>query len=390
MTIQSSLFYGMAFARFAAMRTISKQHRPVSGTHTLADALDQPHNLLTPVRLLMALGVLLGHSFVVFLGNTGPEPLILFDITISYAAVNGFFILSGLLITRSFDRRPDVVRFIVARALRLFPALIVLSLVAVMIFGPLFSSLGLMAYFSDLSVWRYLCDVLTFGDTSGGPPQIFPNNPWAGEFSASLWTLRFEVIAYGGSLILGLLGLSRSRTRVLGVFVLSVLAFMAVRVMPADMLPAPFMDLTRLSMAYLLGATLYAWRDCVRISGRLALGVTALALLFGPTASYEIMLNFALAAGVLMVGFGLPVRFAPLARIPDLSYGIYIWQWPVMQSLYHLGMASNPFIMMMLSLPISALIAAASWYSIEKPALAYKTPLANWVLSRVILSRKTA
>lgn len=360
------------------------QNRP----QTLGEALDNPVNLLTPVRLLMALGVLLGHSYVNFLGDSAPEPLILFNITISYAAVNGFFILSGLLITRSFDRRPDIVRFIVARALRLFPALIVLSLLAAFLFGPIFTELSPMAYFTDPGTWRYVCDVLTFGDTSGGPPQIFQNNPWPGEFSASLWTLRYEVMAYAGSLILGIAGLSRTRTRVLSVFILSVLAFIVVRIVP-DMLPAPFLDLTRLASAYLLGAVLYAWRDQVRISVPLALAVTVVAMVFGPTSSYEIMLNFALAAWILVIGFGLPARFAPLSRIPDLSYGIYIWQWAVMQSLNHLGLANDPYTMMAMALPISAGIAALSWFFVEKPALAYKTPLANW-LKAGVKARKTA
>jgi peptidoglycan/LPS O-acetylase OafA/YrhL len=366
----------MALAVIPAMSIKSAHQQTSPLAPTLAEALEKPVNWLTPVRLLMALGVLLGHSFVVFLGDTSPEPLILFDITISYAAVNGFFILSGLLITRSFDRRPDWLRFVVARLLRLFPAMIVLALAAVLVFGPAFSALSPLAYFSDTQVWRYLCDVLSFGDTSGGPPGIYPNNPWSGEFAASLWTLRYEVIAYGGSLALGLLGLARSRTQVLAVFILSVLAFMGVRIMP-DVLPPQALDLTRLAMAYLLGACLYSWRDSIKISVPMALGLVVLALMFGPTPSYEIMLNFALAALVLVVGFGLPARFAPLARIPDFSYGIYIWQWPVMQSLYHLGWSHNPFSMMLMALVISTGFAAMSWYWIEKPALALKTPLAN-------------
>ncbi len=353
-----------------------------SRTPTLAEALDRPVNLFTPVRLFMALGVLLGHSFIVLNNDGASEPLILFNITISYAAVNGFFILSGLLITRSFDQRADVVRFVTARVLRLFPALIALSLAAVLLFGPVFTLLTPAAYFTDISIWRYLCDVLTFGNTSGGPPQIFPFNPKAGEFSNALWTLRYEAIAYGGTLCLAVLGLSRSRIRVLAVFVLTVFAFIAVRTVP-DLLPDQLMDLTRLGMAYLLGAVLYAWRDTIRICGRTAMIIVALALLFGPTSSYEIMLNFTLAAGVLMVGFGLPVAFAPLARIPDLSYGIYIWQWPLMQSLYHVGFVRDPYTMMILALPLSALFAAVSWYWIEKPALALKTPLAAWVKGRL-------
>ena len=368
----------MALAVLAVMRAkLTHKPRP-----TLADALERPANLLTPVRLLLALGVVLGHSFVNILGDSAPEPLILFNITISYAAVNGFFILSGLLISRSFDRNPDLIRFVVSRVLRLMPALIVLSLMAVFVFGPVFTSLSPWAYFTDMQTWRYLCDVLSFGNTSGGPPQIYANNPWAGEFSASLWTLRYEAMAYAGTVLIGLTGLARTRTRVLALFAGSIMAFMLVRALP-DFLPNAFIHLSRFAMAYLLGALLYAWRDTVRIDGRWALAAVAVALLFGSTASYEIALNFALAAGVLMIGFGLPAAFAPLARIPDLSYGIYIWQWAVMQSLYHWGIARDPYTMMALAIPLSAVIAALSWYAIEKPALAHKAPLTAWLHGRL-------
>ncbi len=368
----------MAFAAPAAMSTKMTHLRPA----TLAEALNRPANLLTPVRLLLALGVVLGHSFVNIIGDGDPEPLILFNITISYAAVNGFFVLSGLLISRSFDRNPDLIRFVVARILRLMPALIVLSLLAVFVVGPLFTALPLSAYFTDSQTWRYLCDVLTFGNTSSGPAQIYPDNPWAGEFSASLWTLRYEAFAYTGTVLIAVTGLARTRTRVLALFTASVVAFVVVRAWP-DMFPDPFIHLSRFAMAYLLGAVLYAWRARIRISVPLALAVTAVALLFGPTASYEIFLNFVLAAWILVIGFGLPPVLLPLARMPDFSYGIYIWQWAVMQSIYALNLARDPLTMMALAIPASAAIAALSWYGIEKPALAQKRPLTAWLKGKI-------
>ncbi len=356
---------------------------------TLGAALDRPVNFLTPARLLMALGVVLGHSFVAIYGAARPEPVQLFNMTISYVAVNAFFILSGLLITRSYYRNPDLIRFVSARILRLFPALVVLALAAALVVGPLVTSLSAAAYFTDWGTWRYICDVLTFGDSSGGPPQIFANNPWHGEFSASLWTLRYEAMAYGGTVLIARFGLMRDRTAALLLFTLSVIAFLGLRALPDGALPDPFTHLTRFAMAYMLGATLYMWRDALKLDLKIALGVIAVALIFGPTASFEVVMNFALAAFILMVGFMLPAAFAPLTRLPDLSYGIYIWQWPVMQSLYHYGLARDPLTMLLMALPISAGIAALSWYLVEKPALRRKVPMAVWLKTR-LTGRKTA
>lgn len=348
---------------------------------TLAEALHQPANLFTPVRLILALGVLLGHSFVVNYGPGIPEPLSLFGMTLSYVSVNGFFILSGLLITRSIDRNPDFIRFFSARALRLYPAMLFMVLLAAFVIGPFVTSLSGVAYFSHGQLWKYICDVLTFGDTSTGPPLIFPGNPFAGEWAASLWTLRYEAIAYAGTALLALLGMSKNRTLVLALFVTSVSMFVLVR-LPELPVPDIAFHLSRFAVAYLLGAVLYVFRHQVRISLPLGLAVMVLALAFGPTASFEIMLNFALAALVLLIGFAdLPGRTF-LSRSPDVSYGVYIWQWPVMQALWYFGIARDPLTTMLWAIPISVLIGAVSWYAMEKPALAMKTPLANWVHAR--------
>jgi peptidoglycan/LPS O-acetylase OafA/YrhL len=355
---------------------------------TLDEALASPANLFTPIRMILALGVLLGHSYVVNLGEGIPEPLSMFDMTISYVAVNGFFILSGLLITRSIDRNPDLIRYFSARALRLYPAMVVCVLLASFVFGPLVSALPPAEYYTNPQLWKYICDVLTFGDTAGGPPQIFPGNPFEGEWAASLWTLRFEALAYAGTAVLAFLGLSRSRTLMLALFVTSVSLFFFVRM---DVVPVPeqLLDLTRFATTYMLGAVLYCYRDQVRLSWSLGLGITAIAICFGPFASFEIMLNFLLAAWVLLIGFAKIPGRVHLSRMPDFSYGVYIWQWPVMQALWYFDIARDPAMTMLLAIPGSILMGAISWYTLEKPVLALKDPLASW-LHQKIKVRRTA
>ncbi len=350
---------------------------------TLGQALQTPGNLFTPMRMFFALGVLLGHSYVVNLGIDQPEPLSLFGMTISYVAVNGFFILSGLLITRSIDRNPDYIRFFSARALRLFPAMILMAILASFVVGPLVSSATPREYFSDPLVWRYILDVISFGDTSGGPPEIFFNNPAPFEWSASLWTLRYEAIAYVGTAILAAIGISRSRTAMLALFVLSVSLFLFVR-LDWVALPDAFLHLTRFATTYLLGAVLYCYRDQVRLSWLLGIAITGIALLFGPVmAPFEIMLNFVLAAILLLAGFAkIPGRLA-ISKMPDASYGVYIWQWPVMQTLWHFDIARDPYSTMLIAIPITILIGLLSWYAVEKPILALKDPVAGWIRARL-------
>jgi len=332
-------------------------------------------NLFTPLRMVMALGVLLGHSYKVHYGPEIPEPFSFFNMTISYIAVNGFFILSGLLITRSIDRNPDFIRFFTA-------------ILASFVFGPLVSDLSPAAYFTDPMTWRYVVNILSFGDTSGGPPQIFTNNPYPGEWSASLWTLRYEAIAYVGTAVLAWIGVSRSRQLMLAIFVLSVAAFMLVRI-EALGLPVQLEDLSRFAVTYMLGAVIYCYRDVIRLSWGVGALICGLALLSGPTVSFEIMLNFVLAAGILLIGFAkLPGRLQ-MSKMPDFSYGVYIWQWPIMQALWYYDLARDPYTMMALAIPASVIMGALSWYIIEKPVLALKDPAAIWIRSKIKV-RKTA
>ncbi|MEO6690467.1 MAG: hypothetical protein ABIS07_10950, partial [Dokdonella sp.] len=70
--------------------------------------------------------------------------------------------------------------------------------------------------------------------------------------------------------------------------------------------------------------------------------------------------------------------FAYVPRLPtipkefDLSYGVYLWAWPVQQSVIMLGHVREPLVVFAITAPIVLVIAAFSWRYIEKPALALK------------------
>jgi hypothetical protein len=78
---------------------------------------------------------------------------------------------------------------------------------------------------------------------------------------------------------------------------------------------------------------------------------------------------------LLWVVVALPLRVEPPV---DLSYGLYVYHWPVEQVLLAAGVAVfGPHGFTMLALAVAAVLAAASWRWIEKPALARKN--APWV-----------
>lgn len=336
-------------------------------------------NFFTPLRLIFASLVVLGHAFVIALRDASMEPRVLFHYTFSYLAVNLFFIASGFLVTKSMVYRGDTPSFISARALRIFPALIVHVIFVMIVIGPLATKSPLGEFFSDPDWYLQPLKVLTFFETNMNMPRIFETN--GEQFgSAPLWTLRFEVLAYIGTLGVFSLGLLRKKWMVLLQFILPSLGWIVgLHFGLFEHLPATIENLFRFGIAYGLGASIYAYRD--RLSfGWITLGVLAVAsYLLRETPVVEVLMNTLLAWLVFRVAYMKMPKFNWMQRIPDLSYGIYIYHWCVLQLLFYWLPHLSVLELFALCFPPTVVLAALSWYIIEKPALRSKTRFANWM-----------
>ena len=109
-------------------------------------------NNLNALRLIAAGLVLYGHSFV-FLGLH--EPRFLSSFLFGELGVFIFFIVSGFLVTQSWDRDPQLLRFFARRALRIFPGLIVCIFLSVVVLGPLLTTLSLDDYYAHPATLGY-------------------------------------------------------------------------------------------------------------------------------------------------------------------------------------------------------------------------------------------
>ncbi|MEP4165409.1 acyltransferase [Maricaulis sp.] len=340
----------------------------------IGEAFQGRNNRFTPVRMVLASLVILEHVFVVAYG-TGSQGLVSIQgWSPGYLAVNGFFILSGFLIAGSLERRQDLVRFVIARMLRLWPALIVLALAAVLIIGPVATGLSPAAYWQDPQTWLFIPNIVFFADTSGGPAAVFPDNAVPGEFSASLWTLRYEALAYAAAALLFF-------TRVLWSPLGGVLLWVAVSALTVCLAtrfpeaPSMLVEGTRLAAAFLLGVAAYMLR------GRIALTLIPLAALLpaawllGEHPAAQIPWNLALASIILWIGLVRLDRVPTGAGLPDWSYGVYIWHYPLFQLVWHWGWASSPLQLAILGIPVTAVIAAISWHIVEKPSLGLQARL---------------
>lgn len=343
---------------------------------TIRDGHD---NFFTPLRLIFALLVMVGHAFAINAGNGESEPHIFLHYTFSYMAVNMFFIASGLLVTKSMLYRGDAPAFLAARSLRIFPALIAHVLFVTLVVGTLMTSLPLWDYLTHSDVLLQPVWVLSFFQTEMVLPGVFESNGEAFG-SATLWTLRYEVLAYIATFLAFSLGLLRRKWMVLAQFTIPSIAWVIGQSFGLfEMLPATVENAVRFGIAYGLGAAIYAYRDRLNFRWFAAPLFAALSWALKDTPMVEITTNLALASFVIWAAYVKVPKLAGLQRITDLSYGIYIYHWVIMQVIINLMPDTSVIGLFVIALPIVIGLSWLSWTFIEAPMLRHKKAFGEWL-----------
>ncbi len=339
--------------------------------------LDSRRNNFNFMRVIFAVWALYSHCFA--LVANGYQ---YFDVTnftrgqtfLGHIAVEGFFIISGFLITMSWFRCRGPGDFLRRRALRIYPGYIAACLFCILLIAPL-GSASARGYFAALSVPSLIRQLATL-DKLTLPPH-FMDSPFPGQINGSLWTIRIEFECYLLLPLLMWLGVLRRRGAALAltvcVVVLNALIESPLRNHLGRLASESVVSHVELMVFFLTGMTAYLYRDRF-LTGRAPVFV-----------SLAILTATALGGGfnIVMPVFGtyllLAAAFSP--RIPlhrfgervDLSYGIYLYGWPVKRIFTHfLGTGINPYTLFALALPTSCLLAAGSWFLIEKPFLNLK------------------
>ena len=321
-------------------------------------------NNFDSLRFLGAFAVLVSHAFPIAYGARSIQPLqgvSRGQTDLGTVAVLVFFVISGYLITQSFDRRPSPWRFLRARLLRIFPALFVVLALTVAL-GACVTTLSLAQYLLNPDTIKYVPRGLSLLKLRFQLPGVFADNPVRAVVNGSLWTLYYEFLMYIVVLGLGMAGVLR-RTPVLAAWA------------GALGLSGIFPDSHDLSFGapFLAGAALYLWRDAIPLRGWPALAslaILAVSLRIGgfpqAFAAFGAYLTLFLATSGA-------VPLPDFARHGDLSYGIYVFAWPVQQTVALIVAPTlSWYLNVALSIPIVLGLAWLSWRWVEKPALSLK------------------
>jgi peptidoglycan/LPS O-acetylase OafA/YrhL len=322
------------------------------------------------VRLVAAISVVFSHAFLVAEGTEANEPLVRLSgnqAVLGLIGVFVFFAISGYLVTESYCRSPAPGAFALRRALRIFPGLIVNTLICALVLGPLVTTQPLATYFADSAVGNYIVKTLTLNPVIPSlPGVVFVDNPVGLMVNGSLWTLRPEAMMYAMIVILGIF-------RLLRVSVAVVLVGAGIAAVCFEQYTKPLGDLG--GWAWMLGffaagMCLFFLRDRLPFNRWGAL--FALAALVGFTVVGHLIMLFPLAGAYLTIYAGRRYdRCLDYSRYAgDLSYGIYIYGWPAEDAVIYLsGGRASWWQVFLGALAIALPLAYLSWHLVEHPAL---------------------
>ncbi|TPN85049.1 acyltransferase [Mesorhizobium sp. CU2] len=332
------------------------------------------------VRLAAAITVLLHHAHG-SIYDAKADILFAFSggfLHFGLLAVLVFFSISGFLVAPGLARSGKVIDYAVSRALRIFPALVVVVILTMILLGPILTTRSLPRYFSDSGLLLYAKNILTLTDDFLPGVQLPDGHPAI--VNGALWTLHFEVLSYVALAVMSVVGILARPRLVLVVFLAAYIVYVANGIFPAfaERLPGRFVTFISLFVYFASGVVLSTFRRTIPYSAALA-----------GSAFLVLLASLAYGAGIVAAPLCLPylVVFAGLSNLPgrsfvrrDLSYGVYLIHAAVLccLSIMYPGIHSWELVALM-ALIVTLFLSYASSLLVEQPALSTKKSVANWI-----------
>jgi peptidoglycan/LPS O-acetylase OafA/YrhL len=375
----------------AAERLLDAIRARVAAVPTIGSRYNRRSNSFTALRLLLAVMVLYAHDWAI-IGSPDRDQLYRVTggaFTFGLLAVYCFFVLSGFLVTQSLEstRSPRrILSYLRKRMLRIWPALAGTTLLFAFVLGAVLTRRPLASYYSfegGWSPWWYSFDTLTFNVFSNlfgwhtRVRDVFAGLPMNATANGSLWSLRFEFSMY--LLLGGLAVVAAYRLRALAALS-ATSAYLGLILLGAFHVAIPHPDVwvfhewgifITVATYFFLGSALYAFRDHVPTS-------TGAAILLSIAALFTSVMSIGWAIAPIVIAYvvvvaGISPRFSWYgARFGDYSYGTYLIAWPVQQTVMALVAPKSPYVLFAVALPVTLLLAVASWHFVEGPALRLK------------------
>ena len=355
----------------------------------LGQVFDPRSNALNAWRLVLATGVILCHSWPLTGRRVSFAPA---HQLLNEVWVDGFFAVSGFLITWSWFRRPRARDYFIARGLRILPGLWGCLIITAFVIAPIGLAIqggSAVKLLLSRAPFEYVLGnslVATLKPDIGGTPRGIPISGW---WDGSLWTLVPEVFCYITIAGLGVAGLLRRRWLVPSLLVMVLLCSTLLppwglfvdevgtkQHMSATLMLVVVAVAARFTTMFLAGALVYQLRNVIPARWSLVVVSVVIVLAASLLPNYRLVAAIPLAYAIIVSGS--LVHNKRLHLPTDLSYGVYIYAWPMQQLLVICGLAFlNPWVFMVFAAIATLPLAALSWFLVEKPALSLKSRFAR-------------
>lgn len=327
------------------------------------------------LRFLFAVFVVISHSYP--LAGSHESQQWIYQVTngqvvLARLGLDGFFIISGYFIYQSLQRSSNLFSYYKKRFLRLFPALFVVLLITLLLSPFVYE--GHIGFFKNPEVYTYLPNNLSLYGFQPVINGIFDHNPYH-SINGSLWTVRYEFSLY---IALSLLFIFRKHHNVKALLLTFCFVSLLIiyngflyRFAGSTIFGMNGYEILDLGTFFVCGSLLSALNFEKLFKAwfiPLSIFMAMLSIYFN---IYDMVKHIVLPVIILSIGFTPLPFFSTFGKMGDMSYGIYIYSFPIQQTLMYFYKL-DVFQLMFWSVLISILFGCLSWHLIEKRALKYK------------------
>lgn len=331
------------------------------------------------LRFIFAFTVVIAHIIVL---SQNPAIKFLAPYVDSHIAVTGFFIISGFLITKSYISTNNLKQYFVKRANRLLPGYFFTIIITLLLLSFI-STFSLSGYFSNPDLYKYLCyNIVFLNFLHPCLPGVFTTN-YMCAVNGALWTIKIEVGFYLiMPLIVYFIVKSKKPLMVLVIIYLASLCYKYALAYYFQKTGNNFIDILDRQlpsfMTYFTGGiAMHYYLPKFQSKKNWLIGFALAVFLIEYYFSLEILSPIALTIMVFYVAYGFKF-LNDFGKYGDISYGIYIYHFPLIQVCISLGFFQNNIWIVAACIIVTVIILGIlSWHLLEKRFVhrrRYQTP----------------
>jgi peptidoglycan/LPS O-acetylase OafA/YrhL len=288
----------------------------------------------------------------------------------SGVAVDSFFVISGFLIFMSYESSKSITNYISKRLRRIFPGYIAVILFCSVIFYFASTKSGLFNYFNLEYIKYIVFNVLTLNFLQPTLPGVFENNQLQA-VNGALWTIKIEVMFYMVvPLIAYIITKSNKLFVIVTIYILSILYSYGMIYLNANTGLEIFIKLERQlpgQLAFFIsGAAIYYFYRYFYMK-RFKLLALSLVILLINNYITEVYMFYPASLAIIVLFFATIFKYlGNFGQYGDLSFGVYIWHFPIIQIMLSYNLFSNQLIGVGMFITCTFIASYISWHLIEK------------------------